>query len=107
MFVIIYSLSFIITIVCIVIRLIVITSLIFNQVKFHESGPDFPDQTSKTVFVTFNVASHHTVSIRGDLVSRKENFAFKNWTTVGCIRQRQAFPFSNPLFSNRGDLKVA
>ena len=90
---------------CIVITLI----LIFNNVKFHEFGPDFPDQTSETVFVTFNVASHHTVSIRGDLISRKENFAFKNWqrTTVGCIRQRQAFPFSNPLFSNRGDLKVA
>ena len=86
---------------------ITITLMLIFIVKFHESGPDFPDHTSKTVFVTFNVASHHTVSIRGDLISRKENFAFKNWTTVGCIRQRQAFPFSNPLFSNRGDLKVA
>ena len=93
----------------IVIRLIVTTLIFSFIVKFHESGPDFPDQTSETVFVTFNVASHHTISIRGDLISRKENFAFKNWqrTTVGCIRQRQAFPFSNPLFSNRGDLKVA
>ena len=91
----------------IVIRLIVTTLIFSFIVKFHESGPDFPDQTSETVFVTFNVASHHTVSIRGDLISRKENCAFKNWTTVGCIRQRQAFPFSNPLFSNRRDLKVA
>ena len=91
----------------IVIRLIVTTLIFSFIVQFHESGPNFPDQTSETVFVTFNVASHHTVSIQGDLISHKGNSAFKNWTTVGCIRQRQAFPFLNPLFSNRGDLKVA
>ena len=94
---------------------IVITLILIFIVQFHEFGPDFPDQsrniTQKTVFVTFNVASHHTVSIRGslitssvDLISRKENFALKNWTTIGCIRQ--PLPFSDPLFSNRGDLKT-
>ena len=94
---------------------IVITLILIFFVTFHEFGPDFPDQTAdqarKTVFVTFNVASHHTVSIRGslitssvDLISRKENFALKNWTTIGCIRQ--PLPFSDPLFSNIGDLKT-
>ena len=89
---------------------IVITLILIFIVRFHESGPDFPDQTSTTVFVTFNVASHHTVSIRGDLIRlkevfHKEDFAFNNWTTVGCIKK--PVPFSNPLISGGGDLKVS